>query len=262
MRDGDSDVARGIELLWGRKGDVADGRRPRLTASAIVQAAIGIADAEGLDAVSMKRVADDLGYAAMSLYRHVSVKAVLVDAMTDRAFERPPAHAIDGTDGSWRADVHRWADALWEVYQRHPWMLRTPSRTAPTGPNELAWFEALLNPLARAGLTHAEMVALATFIFSAVRDLARIASELVPMGLSYGEVIRNVLDGDGFPTLASVIRSGTFDGAGNEQDDGIKPVVTLGLDRLLDGIDAQKTESQKQPSASGRRLDKGEQRHE
>lgn len=242
MRDEGSDGAQGVEFLWGRQTGNAGGRRPRIDAVKIIRTAIGIADAEGLDAVSMQRIAGDLGYAAMSLYRYVPSKALLVDAMSDHAFGTPPAH----DDRSWRGGVHRWADALWELYLRHPWMVRVPNRTAPTGPNELAWFEALLNPLAKAALTHAEMVALATFISSSVRDLARIATELVPGALSYGDVLRGVLDGDGFPTLASVIRSGTFDTAGTEQDDGIKPVVALGLDKLMDGIEAGK-----QPTSTG-----------
>jgi AcrR family transcriptional regulator len=234
VQDERSDVTRGVEFLWGRPAEGGSGRRPKIDAAKIITTAIGIADADGLDTVSMQKIAGDLGYAAMSLYRYVPSKALLVDAMSDQAFGTPPRHGR----GSWREGVHHWADALWELYRRHPWMLRVPDRTAPTGPNELAWFEALLRPLAAAGLSHPEMVAIATFVSSSVRDLARVASELVPMAFSYGDVLRGVLEGDGFPTLASVIRSGTFDTAGTERDDGLKPVVTLGLDKLMDGIEA------------------------
>jgi hypothetical protein len=158
---------------------------------------------------------------------------LLVAAMSDQAFGTP--HAVE--PGEWRAGVHQWADALWELYRRHPWMLRVPSRTAPTGPHELAWFESLLGPLAKSGLAHGEMVAAATFVFSAVRDLARIAGELVPSAFSYGDVLRSILDGGRFPTLASVIASGTFD---SPDDGGLKAVVVLNLDLYMDGIEARR----------------------
>jgi AcrR family transcriptional regulator len=229
-------------LLWGLQSDDGaggDGRRVRLGPARIVQTAVKIADSEGLDAVSMQRVAGELGYAPMALYRYVPGKALLVAAMSDQAFGMPPVHLVEPGDGGWRAGVHRWADALWELYHRHPWMLWVPSRTAPTGPHELAWFESLLSPLAGSGLGHDEMVAAATFIFSAVRDLARIAGELVPMPFSYGDVLRSILHGGAYPTLASVIASGTFDDPGGGEHDGLKAVVVLNLNLFMDGIESR-----------------------
>jgi hypothetical protein len=74
-------------------------------------------------------------------------------------------------------------------------------------------------------------------VFSAVRDLARIAGELVPSAFSYGDVLRSILDGGRFPTLASVIASGTFD---SPDDGGLKAVVVLNLDLYMDGIEARR----------------------
>lgn len=251
MAEGRSDTARlAAGLLWGLHGDggdSGDSRRIRLTPARIVQAAIDIADAEGLEAVSMQRVAGELGYAPMTLYRYVPGKALLVAAMSDRAFGTPDPRPVEPDGGAWRAEVHQWADALWELYQRHPWMLWVPSRTAPTGPHELAWFESLLHPLARSGLTHGEMVAAATFIFSAVRDLARIAGELVPAAFSYGNVLRSILDGGEYPTLASVIASGTFDDPGGDEVGGLKAVVVLNLDLFMDGIESRRSSSPVKP---------------
>jgi AcrR family transcriptional regulator len=250
MADSGSDVARAAaSFLWGLQGDDGsggDGRRARLTPARIAQAAIDIADAEGLDAVSMQRVGKELGYAAMALYRYVPGKALLVAAMSDRAFGTPPVRPIESGAGAWRAEVHQWADALWELFQRHPWMLWVSSRTAPTGPHELAWFESLLGSLAKSGLAHGEMVAAATFIFSAVRDLARIASELVPAAFSYGDVLRSILGGGAYPMLASVIASGTFDEPGGGENDGLKAVVVVNLDLFMDGIDSRTPPSQVQ----------------
>ncbi|GGY33616.1 hypothetical protein GCM10010299_45130 [Streptomyces tanashiensis] len=67
---------------------------------------------------------------------------------------------------------------------------------APTGPNELAWFEALLRPLAQSGLAAENLVATAMFLSSAVRDLARIATEIVPYGSDYGNLLAEVVQAD------------------------------------------------------------------
>jgi AcrR family transcriptional regulator len=217
--------------LWGPK-DERDERRPRLGVSKIVETAIGIADGEGLDAVSMQRVAGELGYTAMSLYRYIPGKTQLVDVMTDTAYGLPPD--ASRLNGDWRREVEQWANELWAVYQRHPWMLQVQTRTAPIGPHGLAWFESLLQALSGTGLAHGEIVALAMFISSAVRDVARIARELVPMGLGYAKVLESILDGARFPTLAGMIAAGSFDEDG---DEGVKPALEIGLRRLLDGIE-------------------------
>ncbi len=133
----------------------------------------------------MQRVAAELGCTAMALYRHVPGREHLLAAMADAAGGHPPA----ATGTGWRGEVEAWVDALWSTYCSHPWMVRIPTVSAPVGPNQLAWFEALLSPLARSGAARGELIPLATFISGAVRDLARIATELDPAGAaSYGQV--------------------------------------------------------------------------
>ena len=87
------DLVSVAELLWRADSEQAAAERPRLRVGLIVQTAIAIADAEGLEAVSMQRVAADLGYTPMALYRHVQDKAHLVAAMADSAYGSPPAAA-------------------------------------------------------------------------------------------------------------------------------------------------------------------------
>jgi hypothetical protein len=136
---------------------------------------------------------------------------------------------------SWRAEVESWVSALWRLYEQHPWLVRTPTTTAPIGPNALAWTEALLGPLARAGLSGADLLAAATFVSSAVRDLARIAGELDPAAAAdYGRVLAERLDPKRFPLMAELTANATFD---DDQGD-VAPMVWFGLRRLLDGIDA------------------------
>lgn len=182
----------------------------------------------------MQRVADAFGYTPMALYRYVPGKAQLVELMTDRAYGQPPA--TDAT-AHWRQAVEEWARGLWEAYARHPWTLRVPTGSAPIGPNELAWFEACLAALAKTGLDDGEQVALATFVSSSVRDLARISHELRPMAFGYAGVLEQVVQGDRFPTLAAMLGAGSFDDDGD--DGGVRPYLDLGLQLLMDGIEAR-----------------------
>ena len=223
------DLASLATVLWRAAPARGNTPRTRLSVDLIVEAGIAIADAEGLDAVSMQRVAAELGYTTMALYRHVPGKPHLLTAMADSACGAPPE---PGGDAGWRADVEAWADALWAVYARHPWAVAVPTYSAPLGPGELAWFEALLEPLARTGLPDGELVALATFLSSAVRDLARVSLELAPSGAEYGLVLASRLDPARFPLLCRMTGAAAF-----ESDDGdlYEPLRT-GLARLLDGV--------------------------
>jgi AcrR family transcriptional regulator len=220
-------------LLWRPETAPAKAERPRLGVDSILPSAIAIADAEGLDALSMQRIASELGYTPMALYRHVPSKAHLVAAMTDAAYGMPPVPTTGRQ--SWRAEVELWVTALLRLYRRHPWLVRTPTTTAPLGPNALAWTEALLRPLDRARLSGGDLLAAATFISSAVRDLARISTELDPAAAAeYGRVLAERLDPTRFPIMAELAANATF-----QDDEGdVGPMVWFGLRRLLDGIDA------------------------
>ncbi|MFI6645312.1 TetR/AcrR family transcriptional regulator [Streptomyces sp. NPDC050504] len=229
-----NDLSAVADLLWRVNTDHAEEPRPRLSAKRIVGTAIALADVEGLDALSMQRIASEMGCTAMALYRHIPSKNQLLAAMTDAATGRPPTPAAAK---AWRSEVEGWADALWGLYLRHPWILQTPRLSAPVGPNELAWFEALLSPLHRAGLDRGDLIPLATFISSAVRDLARVATELDPEGAAaYGQVLAERLDPQLFPTLCSLAGG---DGLDEAEDGDVTPIVHLGMQRLLDGIEAR-----------------------
>ncbi|MFJ3723587.1 TetR/AcrR family transcriptional regulator [Streptomyces sp. NPDC090045] len=225
------DLAAVADLLWRVEAERTDAGRPRLTPRRIVDAAVTVVDAEGLDVLSMQRVAAELGCTAMALYRHVPGREQLVAAMVDAATGRPPA----ATGAGWRAEVEAWVDALWSTYARHPWMVRVPTVSAPVGPNELAWFEALLSPLARSGAGRGELIPLATFISGAVRDLARMATELDPAGAAtYGRILAERLDPGAFPTLCSLAGGPGLD---EDEDGDVAPIVACGIARLLDGIE-------------------------
>ncbi|APU16592.1 TetR/AcrR family transcriptional regulator [Actinoalloteichus fjordicus] len=122
-----------------------------LSRERIVAAAIEIADAEGLDAVSMRRIADQLGSGTMSLYRHVAGKDDLTVAMTDAVTSAYAYPAADGLD--WRERMYVLARHDWNMYEAHPWLLFADmTATPPFGPAGLRAMEWALSALEPLGL--------------------------------------------------------------------------------------------------------------
>ncbi|NDK89575.1 TetR/AcrR family transcriptional regulator [Gordonia desulfuricans] len=95
----------------------------KLTTAVIVNTAIDVADGDGLDAVSMRRLAEEIGVGAMSLYRHVDDKDALLQAMVTEVGRRFPYPVGDPVPAGWRERVAIAADIDWALYQRHPWVL-------------------------------------------------------------------------------------------------------------------------------------------
>ena len=100
----------------------------------------------------MERVATELGFTKMSLYRYLPGKAELVALMVERAIGEPPEL---GT-GDWRVALQQWAQQLLAAYLRHPWVLEATVGPRPIGPNELGWMECAVAAMAGTGLTGAE----------------------------------------------------------------------------------------------------------
>jgi AcrR family transcriptional regulator len=125
-------------------------RRPRLTRDRVLQAALALADTDGLASLSMRKLAAALGVEAMSLYNHVASKDDLLDGMIDLVFAEigpPPA------DVGWKAAMHRRATCARAVLRRHTWA--TPlmeSRTHP-GPATLRHHDAVIASLRRSGFS-------------------------------------------------------------------------------------------------------------
>ena len=246
---GRSDPKRSLELLWRIETKPSRGPKPGLTVDRIVEAAIEIADAEGLKALSMRRVADHLGVGTMSLYRYVPAKAELLDLMLD---------AVDGELGrpdesveGWRAKLEFFARESWDGYHRHPWVLHIVAMDArpPLGPNVLASFEAMLQAVAGIGLAGSEMVAVIKLVQGYVQGVARSAVEAIQVvedtGVSEGEwwseraqFWEEIFDVESFPTMTAVWESGGFE----EPEDDFE----FGLERVLDGVETLVNERQRE----------------
>ncbi|HEU4425304.1 MAG TPA: TetR/AcrR family transcriptional regulator [Pilimelia sp.] len=217
-----------IEFLWGPHVQPTRGPKPALSLERIVASAIGIADAEGLAAVSMQRVAADLGFTKMSLYRYLPGKAELVALMVERAIGDPPTLSTH----DWRAGLTRWARHLLARFVRHPWALEATVGPRPLGPNELGWMERALALLTETGLSGSERLDTVAVLAGHVRMIAeQAASSRQPenqMTATITEVLRD--QGDRFPALAATITAAATDG-GKDQ------AFEFGLDRILDGLD-------------------------
>lgn len=247
---GRGDPARSLALLWGKPRSPARGPKPGLRVEQIVQAAIAVADVEGLAALSMRRVADRLGVGTMSLYTYVPGKAELLDVMLDTVLGEVARASSAASD--WRARLERYAHEDWTLYQRHPWVLEVSGARALLGPNEMALFDAALDAVAGLGLTGREMVAVVSLVSGYVRGAAERAADARYAERRTGvtdeqwwaaraPILEQYFDASRYPTLASVERSGAFDPPEGGTDYNLQRALDdfeFGLQRVLDGIAA------------------------
>jgi AcrR family transcriptional regulator len=230
----DDDLPRALEILW--RPSVPTGRIRGLSRERIVAAAIELADADGLGALSMARLAERLGCGTMSLYRHVANKDELVTFMLSVG-PGPPPRPMDRAD--WRGALTDWATGLWSVYHRHPWILAAVAAGPPADPGQLAWLDAGLAALGGTGLPERDKLAAVMAVLHFARGAAALDIEAAGHvdGPEYPALLRRVLDADRFPALAAALEAGVFDQA----DDGPQADFRSGLGQLLDGIAAKIT---------------------
>ena len=165
----------GLDLLWGRRGPGKRGPRPGLSADAIVDAAIRLADAEGLEAVSMARVAAELGFTTMSLYRHVTSKEELLQLMWNASTLTSDEVVLEGD--SWRPRLRQWAEVQRDVIDRHPWITQMPMAAPPLSPNSLAFVERGLETLDGTGLADGDKLRIIGLLSSYTLSEARMAHD-------------------------------------------------------------------------------------
>jgi AcrR family transcriptional regulator len=179
----------GLDLLWGRRERGKRGPRPGLSADAIVEAAVRLADAEGLEAVSMARVAAELGFTTMSLYRYVTSKDELLQLMwnasTAGPADMPPDSLAPGGTGSllgeggWRDRLRRWAVFQRDAIDQHPWITQMPMATPPAGPNSMLFVEHGLAAMDGTGLTDSDKMSVIGLLSSYTLSEARMAADAV-----------------------------------------------------------------------------------
>ncbi|WP_129666627.1 TetR/AcrR family transcriptional regulator [Phytoactinopolyspora endophytica] len=236
---GSGDVHRSIELLWNLRERPTRGPKPGLTLDRIVTAAIEIADAEGLEALSMRKVATKLDVGTMSLYRYVPGKSELLDLMLDRV-SGPPPEIPDAPELGWRDLLESSAREHWQLCLDHPWYPFVDQSRPLLGPNGLADLEYVLRHLrATTQLSDPEMIMVISMVFNFVESTARSylgekrAEELT--GVSTEEfweaqepLLTKAMESGDYPTMAS-LSADTFSWTHDQ-------FLDFGLVRLLDGL--------------------------
>ncbi|MER6117103.1 TetR/AcrR family transcriptional regulator [Streptomyces sp. NPDC001743] len=192
---GGTGLPASIEAAWGLRPRPVKGPRPGLSPERIVGAAVAVAAAEGLSAVSMGRVAKDLGVATMSLYRYVAAKDELFVLMQEAALGSPPPLPAPEERGGWREALSRWARSQSRVFRANPWMLRIPLAGPPASPHSVAWWEQGLQALAGTGLEADEKVSVLLLISGFVRNDALLAADLDAAAASRGVPVAEVVEG-------------------------------------------------------------------
>jgi AcrR family transcriptional regulator len=233
-----------LSLLWGEPGANKPGRKPRLTVGEISEAAMVLADAGGIEKLSMRTLGEALGLSTMALYRYVPGKPELLDLIIDRAYSELPQEPASGE--GWEQRLECVARDEWALYLAHPWMLGVSNYRAPLGPNGLRKYERELQAIAEAGLDDLDMDLLVTSLSSFVRGAARFALEGQAAPQQTGQtdaewweanaqLLGRLARPEDFP-LAS--RVGTA--VGTAYDNMAHPVVAFefGLRRFIDGAKA------------------------
>ncbi|QQC89959.1 TetR/AcrR family transcriptional regulator [Streptomyces alfalfae] len=232
-----SDITRSLELLWGDGVRPTRGPKPALTLDRIVTEAVRLADAEGLAAVSMRRLSTELGTGTMSLYRYVPGKGDLLDLMLDRVYTPPEEE--EPWSGGWREGVETYARETLVLYRRHPWLLHVNQARPVLGPGAVGGLDRTLTRIAPMGLTDPELIGVIVAVEGYVTGVARTQVHEVEA------VKKSGLTDEAFweaqqPTLERIMMSGKYPALAGLSEDAFGSDFDhfeFGLQRLLDGLD-------------------------
>lgn len=204
----------------------------KLTRERVLDAAMGIADREGLEALSMRRLADELGAGAMSVYHHVPNK----DGILDGILERVVGEMELPTGSDWKAALHAVAMSAHEALGRHPWAAAALLGGERASPARLRHMDAILGCLRGAGFSDVE-----TDLAYHVLDSHIMGFSLWLAGISAGlrrlgpvSNAYDLFDPSELPHLAEHVEVHL------REDRGAQPSpFAYGLDLILDGLERQ-----------------------
>ncbi|MET0234914.1 MAG: TetR/AcrR family transcriptional regulator [Kibdelosporangium sp.] len=227
------DQASVVELLWGLREPPSRGPKPTLSVERIARVAMEIADTDGLAAVSMQRVAGELEFTKMALYRYVSGKSELLAVMIELAVGDPLD--LSGFPGGWRPRIEEFARQLSLVWQRHSWLPWATLGDRVMGPRELGWIESAVGCLSDTGLTGTEQMDAVFVLFGHIRNtqsMSAAGTQPWDSGKNITPIMRDLLSGhsDRYPALTAATSS--VNGSASH-DNG----RAFGLERILDGME-------------------------
>jgi AcrR family transcriptional regulator len=236
------------QLLWGGREAPTRGPKRSLDLDDIATAAVRIADADGLAAVSMQRVAGELDVTKMALYRYVSGKAELTAIMIEHAVGRPPD--LDAVAGGWREKITEVARQLALSWEEHPWLPWATIGARTMGPREVAWTECAVAAFDATPLAGAERLDAAFVMFGHIRNTQSVSGAgTQPWGTDrqFDPTLRALVPdyAERFPSLTAATNEATAAAAAAANvtgGDGLGPGLAsergraFGLRCLLDGL--------------------------
>ncbi|MEU8223873.1 TetR/AcrR family transcriptional regulator [Kribbella sp. NPDC048915] len=231
MTEDRGELPPGLALAWGVQPVQRRGPKPALSVDRIVATGIEFGDRYGFEAVSLQRIAAELGVTTNAMYRYVRSKEELIVLVHDKAVGVPPE-----LPSGWRAAATAWVHAQVGLYARRPWLLDVPLRGAPVTPNLLRWVEVMLAALAETGLSHHDNLGCLVLLDGYARNYGALARQL---GAQVGTPVQaeqvgqflvpRLIEG-GYPMVTSLYLDQEYE---DELDDDLE----FGLGRILDGIE-------------------------
>lgn len=238
-------LPRVVAIAWGMHEAPQRGPSRALSHERIVEAAIEVADAEGLAAVTMQAVAKALGFTTMSLYRYVSSKDELLRLMQDAALSVPEKLKLPA---DWREALRVWALMVREAYRAHPWALQIPrGPVSILMPNSVRAADLGLAAMKDLPLDDDVKIATILVISQHVSSSVELEQDLADEGVvtipaEGAQALAEVITAERFPHLVPVIESGNYIAADTpvvETDNGVDAEFDLGLDLIISGLDAK-----------------------
>jgi AcrR family transcriptional regulator len=212
-------------------------RREPLTRDRVLQTAATLADRGGIEALSMRRLGQELRVDAMALYRHVRNKDDLLDGLVElivAEIDRPPA------SGDWKSTLRDQAMAARRVMLRHPWAKRVLEERPKGGPVFLAYIESVLATLQAGGfsieLAHHVLHVMGSRIFGFNQDLLEDKTQSVPSPEEAAVLMRALAP---FPHVVELAQAAGHDGVLGPCDDDVE--FAFGLDLILDGLERRRS---------------------
>jgi len=236
-------LPRAVAVAWGVAEFPQRGPKRELSHERIVEAAIELADTEGVEAVTMQRVAATFGFTTMALYRYIASKDELHRLMLDAALNSADLTTI--ADDQWRDGVLAWAGLLAHCYRRHPWVLQLGfDSDLLLMPNNMAFVDAGLRALRTLAVPLEERLGVIVGCTVLVRGFAAVEHELAA-GSTHTPAtvaaIREVATPARFPDLAPLVASGAYldENVAPASGDALAPDLAFALSAFLDGVAAR-----------------------
>lgn len=238
-------LPQGVAISWGLVKEPQRGPKREMNVQKIVEAAVAIADQDGITAVSMNRVATSLGFTAMSLYRYIQSKDDLLVLMQEQVSQVDFPAKYDLND--WRGNMKFFVLRTAKVYSDHPWFGDIPISGVPITPNNLKVVDWLLGIMRTLSISELEKMGIVLLLSSYARaigllqrDMERaMKSGMTPeafSGIDYNAALQQLVRPEQFPYLYPLIQSGSYTGENQEPGDEMDD-LNFGLERILDGIE-------------------------